>query len=147
MTLEPAPNGYPLSPARRVKRGFTRLGFACAAIALAIGVAVIFSTVPGAANYPLRQYEAKLCLRKAWGEQRLKVWTYNPNVIDGDASGCPGAYSMNLSEIETAPVKPSAFWLMVEALYEAVGGTILGVVIAFTIPWGIGWIIAGFLRD
>ena len=147
MPLEPVPTGYPLSPARRVKRGFTRLGFACGALALAAGIFISSTIVPRAADYPLRNYEAKVCLRKAWGEQRLKVKSYDTSVVDGAASGCSDAYYIKLSELEQAPIKPNAFWLVFEALYEAVGATIIAVVIAFAIPWSMGWIIAGFLRD
>lgn len=136
-----------LSPSRRAKRGFTRIGFALGAATLVGGLTIAAIFAPDAARTEQRRYEGVICLQDAWRQGKLFTSTYNEKAVDVDKSGCPLAFYTYLEELRAAADKPSYIGVIAVTAAQVLGITALLVLIAFAVPWAIGWILAGFLRD
>lgn len=137
-----------LSPARRAKRGFTRLGFALAVIVLLIGtvwsIAASYETAESNAN----RHKGMLCLRAALQAGKLFPDQTMPAWADGERSGCPGARYLRIDDIQTYNAPAPSFALdFASGAAPLLGFTVALAMIVFAIPWAIGWVIAGFLRD
>lgn len=137
-----------LSASRRVRRGFTRLGFAIAALTLVVGVGITGMTSLDAAAYAQRSQQNAACLKAARAAGKFHYEQYSPHIIDAGTSGCPSAPSVTVEELyridtDKAVYLPSLFQNAVAGL-SLVLALVAG---AFLLPWGFGWILSGFFQD
>lgn len=142
------PPHAPISMARRVRRGFSRIGLILAVLTLCAGAVLSAALAIEAADGKINRHAALTCLKTSWSQGKAYPDKYNPGTVDYAASGCKYAY-VTWDELRTHDPKllPSWTFTMILTLLQGIGITAIATGLAFAGPWIIGWILSGFLGE
>lgn len=137
-----------LSPARRIRRGFTRLGFALAVLTLAIGAGITVFASYDAASSARRSQAAAACLKAARASGKFYYDQHAPQIIDATASGCPVGPYLTVAELYEIDTTRAVFLpTLVQNMLAGLAFVLALGAGGFAFPWGIGWIFSGFFQD
>lgn len=137
-----------LSPSRRVRRGFTRLGFTLAVLVGIVGLVTSVIVSINIADAAMRNHDGMMCLKKAWAEGRAYAYTYDKSRANASASGCSWVDGPAWTALSTYN-SPAPSWVGAVTLGVTKGLAATAAIAAafFCLTWALGWIIAGFLKD
>ena len=139
----------PISLARRVRRGFSRIGLVLALLVAVSGLYMSVTLSVAEANRAVDRYNGLSCLKKAWANGRAYADKYTQTRVDYEASGCPVGPYATFSDVFTFNPnnKPSWIGQLSISMAQGLGFSLIAIAIAFLTPWTIGWILSGFLGE
>lgn len=139
-----------MSPAARIRRGFTRLGVALAVPCLVIGIAISGIDAHTKAISGTNAHTEAIDTKKPW----TLNWAAPPpglNSISNEellralkAPPTPPGFELDRSAGLTQPSYASVF---VDSFWPKAAFTSILAAVLFAIPWGLGWIVSGFARE
>lgn len=138
----------PLTMARKVRRGFSRIGLVLAVLTMCAGTVLAAALATEAADGAVKKHVAMTCLKTSWAQGKAYARQYSQETVDAEASGCPYAYTTWSDLLIFEPAKkPSWTGTLILSLLQGLAMTIFATALAFAGPWTIGWILSGFLGE